>query len=212
MASSCSFSYTYIENDWRENGIILLTPTEAPKVTSFTLTYAFSSPLLFSVYINDLPCSVSFRKIFLFADDAKLLKSISHDASVSHLQRDLDTLTNCWLSWNLHLNSSKCVAVLFTPFTSSSSSASYQVNNHPLASVVKHKDLGVTMCANLLWSEHIKLITAKAYRSFHLIRRTFSSPSPSLRLHLYLSLVRSQLCYCSQLWRPRLLKDITCLE
>ena len=100
----------------------------------------------------------------------------------------------------------------FTPSTSSSLSASYQVNNQPLASIIKPKDLGVTVCANLSWSKHIKLITAKAYRSLHLIRRTFSSPSSSLRLHLYLLLVRSQLCYSSQLWRPRLLKDIICLE
>ena len=29
---------------------------------------------------------------------------------------------------------------------------------------------------------------------------------------LYLSLVRSQLTYCSQVWRPRLIKDLTSLE
>ena len=29
---------------------------------------------------------------------------------------------------------------------------------------------------------------------------------------LYISLVRAQLTYCSQLWRPHLLKDITLLE
>ena len=117
-----------------------------------------------------------------------------------------------WCStWNLHLNSSKCAAVRFTPSASPPSSL-YQVNNQPLVSVTKHKDLGVIVCANLSWSEHIKFITAKAYRSLHLIRKTFSSHSSSLRLHLYLSLVRSQLCYCSQLWRPRLLKDIICLE
>ena len=66
--------------------------------------------------------------------------------------------------------------------------------------------------ANLSWSEHIKSITAKAYRSLHLIHKTFSSPSSSMHLHLCLSLVCSQLCYCSQQWRPRLLKDIICLE
>ena len=31
-------------------------------------------------------------------------------------------------------------------------------------------------------------------------------------MSLYFSLVRSKLSYCSQLWRPRLLKDIICLE
>ena len=43
-----------------------------------------------------------------------------------------------------------------------------------------------------------------------LIRRTFSS-SVSIRAKklLYLSLVRSQLTYCCQIWRPHLIKDIT---
>ena len=30
--------------------------------------------------------------------------------------------------------------------------------------------------------------------------------------NLYISLVRSQLIYCSQMWRPQLIKDITSLE
>ena len=69
-------------------------------VRSGILQGSILGPLLFLVYIDNLPCSVSFRKIFLFADNAKLLKSISHDVSVSHLQRDLDTLTNWCLSWH----------------------------------------------------------------------------------------------------------------
>ena len=50
------------------------------------------------------------------------------------------------------------------------------------------------------------------HKSLHLIRHTVSSTSPQIRLNLYFSLVQSKLVYCSQLWRPRLIKDITCLE
>ena len=149
-------------------------------------------PFLFLVYDNNFPCSVSFRKVFLFSDDAKLLKSISHKAAVSHLWRDLDTLTSRCSTWRLCLSSFKCVAMHLNLSASPSSSALYKVNNQPLASVTKHKDLNVMLCANLSWSEHIKLITAKACHSLHFIHRTFSSPAPSLCQHLYLSLVRSQ--------------------
>ena len=34
----------------------------------------------------------------------------------------------------------------------------------------------------------------------------------NLKTQLYISLVRSHLCYCSQIWRPNLIKDITNLE
>ena len=45
------------------------------------------------------------------------------------------------------------------------------------------------------------------------MRRTFSSHCPvETRKKLYISLIRSQLVYGSQLWRPMLIKDITKLE
>ena len=56
-------------------------------------------------------------------------------------------------------------------------------------------------------------ITAKAYRSLGLLRRSFSnSVSIPVKKTLYISLVRSQLTYGSQLWHPHLIKDIVNLE
>ena len=46
-----------------------------------------------------------------------------------------------------------------------------------------------------------------------LLRRSFSAAtSTSTKKSLYLSLVRSQLVYCSQVWRPHLVKDFKLLE
>ena len=45
-----------------------------------------------------------------------------------------------------------------------------------------------------------------------MIRRNASSAALSVRKTLYLSLVRCHLSYCSQLWRPCLIKDIELLE
>ena len=50
------------------------------------------------------------------------------------------------------------------------------------------------------------------YKILGLIRRTFSTHSTIAKKLLYLTLVRSQLTYCSQIWRPYLLKDISILE
>ncbi len=56
-------------------------------------------------------------------------------------------------------------------------------------------------------------ISYKAYKMLGLLKRTFSSTnSIKTKKQLYLSLVRSQLSYGSQLWRPMLLKDILSLE
>ena len=68
-------------------------------------------------------------------------------------------------------------------------------------------------CSNLSWTKHIETITSKAYRIFFLIKRTFSIASPtSTKKKLYQSLVLPILTYCSPVWRPHLIKDITVLE
>ena len=56
-------------------------------------------PLLFIVYINDLPESVK-SNIFLFADDTKILKQITSKEDALNLQSDIDSLeqwSNKWL-------------------------------------------------------------------------------------------------------------------
>ena len=62
--------------------------------------------------------------------------------------------------------------------------------------------------ATSLWSP-LKL----SYKKLGLLRRSFSSAVHiNAKCSLYLSLIRSQLAYCSQIWRPYLPKDITLLE
>lgn len=69
------------------------------------------------------------------------------------------------------------------------------------------------MSADLSWSAHHDYLSAKAYSMLGLLRRNFShTNSVSHKKILYLSLVRSVFAYCSQLWRPYLLKDIVKLE
>ncbi len=61
------------------------------------------------------------------------------------------------------------------------------------------------------WKAHYSQIIKKANRILHLIRRTFGQ-SPSLSARKRLQLCRSQMTYCSPIWRPLLTKDIIALE
>ena len=89
----------------------------------------------------------------------------------------------------------------------------YTILNVPLCSASKQRDLGILVKNDLTWSDHYNYISSKAYRSLNLIHLTISvSSSTKTKKSLYLSLVRSQLTYCSQLWRPNLIKDIKRLE
>ena len=75
------------------------------------------------------------------------------------------------------------------------------------------RDLGVMFSSNLHWSDYIKYISSQAYGVLGLIRRLFSSClNTGTKRCLHISLVQSQITYCSQIWRPHLLKDVTSLE
>jgi len=89
----------------------------------------------------------------------------------------------------------------------------YTLNGDLISAQETHRDLGIIMSSDLSWREHMKNILSRAYKTLNLIRRSFSTGhSPQTKKILYLSLVRSQLTYCSQIWRPHLLKDIVTLE
>ena len=64
-------------------------------------------PLLFLVYINDLPDCIQYANCFLFADDTKLLKPIESEGDEILLQSDLDVLGNWCKTWNISSNASK---------------------------------------------------------------------------------------------------------
>ena len=71
----------------------------------------------------------------------------------------------------------------------------------------------LTFTADLDWTEHHKIINGRAYQMLGLIRHTFRIDCAEAMKQLYIALVRSQMLYCFQLWRPQLIiKDINMLE
>ena len=58
-------------------------------------------PLLFLVYVNDLPRLIT-SHVFLFADNTKLIQSISTLADHAQLQTDLDILAKWCDAWQLN--------------------------------------------------------------------------------------------------------------
>ena len=169
-------------------------------------------PILFLVYINDLPSAISYSSAYLFADDTKFIKSITSFNDSVQLQRDIDSLSSWCRTWNLSLNQDKC-AVMRISLRSHTDPHSYTINNSNIKISSNQRDLGIIISHNLSWDAHYSYICANAYRALNFIRRniTFSSPQ-HLKKSLYLSLVRSKITYCSQLWRPMYIKDIKCLE
>ena len=162
------------------------------------------SPLLFSLFINDLPTVIS-TNCLLFADDLKLFNEIRSAADVLALQRDLDAVARWAADWKLVLNASKCKSFKIT-LKRNFINSSYKINGITLENVTSIRDLGVILDQKLDFAEHVGSIVSKANRALGLIIRTFQSASPRCKidkqaaLAAYNANVRSILEYCSIIW------------
>ena len=169
-------------------------------------------PLLFLIFVNDLPASISSSFVLLFADDAKCLMPISTMSDCLLLQDDVSRLVQWSNTWNLLLNEEKCSIVNFST-SQFPIIFNYFVNGKQIPSKSTQRDLGIVVSSDYQWSSHYKKIISNAYKMLGTLRRIFSySIAVSAKRSLYLSLVRSQLQYCSPLWHPYLLADIKRLE
>ena len=131
-------------------------------VTSGVPQGSLLGPLLFSVYFNDLPDSVRLTEPLLFADDTKCLGTVRDRlmSSPSDLQLDLDSLSLWSLTNRIAFNGAKCVML---SFPHGSAPPSHFISGVEIPLVNSTRDLGVLISDTLSWSDHIHLITSKAY-------------------------------------------------
>ena len=167
-------------------------------------------PLLFLVYVNDIFSVVSSSCLLEFADDTQCFRSVHCPADCLLLQEDLDAISDWSDCWNLKFKVPKCAHLRFG---SVSPDSSFTINGVPVPTVTVYKDVGVLITSNLSFTPHLNRILSKAYNSLGMVRRVVPSNSNmDLKRTLYLTLVRSQVTYCCQVWRPYLVQDSRALE
>ena len=164
-------------------------------------------PLLFVIYINDLPRDLK-TTAKMFADDTKLYTRSDTETGPKDLQDDLDTLQDWSEKWLLRFHPQKCGVMklgkpsqqeyfMGPPETQDDNSARTK-----LGVISKEKDLGVTIDDRLKFKEHVALSTAKANRVVGVIRRTFDHLTEKMFVQLFKSLVRPLLEYGHSIWQP----------
>ena len=89
-------------------------------------------------------------------------------------------------------------------FHASPSNNAYLINNTPIECTSQHRDLGVIFSDNPSWTFHLNFVISKAFKVLSFLCHSISVfHSPKTKLILYLTHVRSQIAYCSHIWRNK---------
>jgi hypothetical protein len=169
------------------------------KVTSGVPQGSVLGPLLFVIFINDLPDVI--ENIFkLYADDSKILASVDSNDGVRSVQRDLDR-TNEWCRvWGMELNGKKCRVIHFG--VKEPAEYHYTINQHVIESSTCERDLGVLVSSDLKWKNQVEAAAGKANRILGMLRKAFQHNSVDLWKRLYTTYVRPHLEFAVPVWSP----------
>ena len=165
-------------------------------VTSGVPQGSVLGPLLFLLYINDLPDNIK-NNVFLFADD---LKMIAKSKEKQESQKDLDYLVSWQEKWLLKFNTkdNKCKVM---HVGKNNPQNQYHLDGVLLPTVHSEKDLGVLFSSSLDFNDHISCIN-KANACVAWVTRSLISRNSEVMLKIYKSMIRPHLEYCVQLWSP----------
>jgi hypothetical protein len=158
---------------------------------------AVLSPLLFTLYIADMP-RVPHIHMALYADDPAIFtQSWRVDTIVRRLQLAVTRLHRYFSRWRLHINSAKTEVILFTkrrPILPSHLRLSNQ--DIPWSKEIKY--LGFYLTPTLTFTTHTRRVAQVALghlaNLFPLLARD-STLSLATKLRLYLAVIRSTLTY-----------------
>jgi len=165
-------------------------------------------PLLFLIYLFDLPEVLESCSYVMYADDIQLYLHFSLSNFTSYLYkliRDIERVICFCEQHNLLLNVSKTQAIIlgtqrFLSMLTGMSLPSLTVNNCVIPFKTSANNLGVIFDTTLSWSEQCTLTAQKVLGILAQLRRSFSFIPPNIRRILIMSLVMPHLDYASVLF------------
>lgn len=163
-------------------------------------------PLLFIIYISDMPKNQS-TKLSIFADDTSILSTDkSPKQATQNIQNHLNELQDYFTTWKIKINANKTEQITFTkkrnikddqlPFQ-------LQYNSEKIEIVRSAKYLGVFLSCNLKFNIHVKHVIQKAKKAMNTLfpfikyENDFNLENKLLMYKLFL---RPILTYSIQAW------------
>ena len=162
-------------------------------------------PLLFLVYVNDLPNAVHYSQTGMYADDTGLYAAgFSISEIETSLNKDLSRLC-LWLHANkLSINSVKSKFMLIASPHSVSKLTDHEkphikILGKFIEQVSSIDCLGMMVDQFLRWDKHVGALSKKISSAISSLKIAGFLPSKAL-INIYYSIVESKLRYCNTVW------------
>ena len=174
-------------------------------------------PVLFLLYINDLPGVLSPGTVCrLYADDCLIYRSIHSIQDQLTLQADLASLHEWSAVWGLSFNVSKC-SMLHIARQVENPCRFYTLGGEVIKSKGEADYLGVKLSNRYgtrasAWGPHIDGVVAKASQRLGFLKRSLRGSPYRLREMAFDALVRSALEYGGSIWDPTVDKEVDKVE
>jgi hypothetical protein len=160
-------------------------------------------PLLFLLYINDLPSHINEAKLVLYADDTNILVTGKNE---EELQTRISVITKQLEGWlcenDLVVNTTKTVAM---SFHSSQLKIPLKPNiflqNSKIAYKSEVKFLGIYIMENLNWHGHVKFLCSSLSKTYYMIRALKQTVSTYILWNIYFAHFQSKVTYGVVVWR-----------
>ena len=162
-------------------------------------------PLLFLLYINDLPHCLSKTKPRLFADDTNLTASANSMTDLeAAVNSDLENLRKWLIANKLSLNVAKTEFILIGSKSMikniSNSHPNVFIENKQIKQVYECKTLGVKIDQHLSWKGNTDEICKKVTAGISAIRRIRPFVAQDTLILIYNAIVRPYFDYCYEVW------------
>jgi hypothetical protein len=158
-----------------------------------------SGPVLFLLYINDLPCVSNLFSTILFADDTTLsLSDVNYSDLITSTNTELNKVKQWTVSNRLSLNVDKTFAIMFSNRPYNPQPVLF--GNETVAQCSQGKFLGVTIDSRLTFGFHISTICKKLAKSVGIVNKLKNCVPPDVLVKLYYSLVYPYIIYCNLTW------------
>lgn len=186
----------------------------AKKVNQGVPQGSILGPLLFLLFINDLPNVLTATDCILYADDTTIF---TYANNVDELQRNINVDLHNISSWcrmnMLRINPSKTVFIVFHSFpTVLSKSISVRLDDNLIPMSDSTTFLGVVLDRHMKFNLHAQSLIRKITFGIRAIIKTRSYFQPHIIHSLYHAHIHSHLSYCISAWGNTYLTHLNQLQ